>query len=91
MTDTLAQILTLHDKGTPVAAIATAAGVSPGYVYGILRSERPDRARSPRTRTSKKRQMIVGLLARHSVARVAFLCDCSHAYVYKIQNEIAAQ
>jgi len=82
------QILTRSDRNETVAAIAMACGVSPGYVYGILREHRPNRPRHPRTRTSKKRKLILGLLAKgHQAPRVAFLAQVSAAYVYRLQDE----
>lgn len=88
MTTRLSQILSRHDAHEPVAAIATACQVSPGYVYGILREHRPDRTRKPRTRTSDKRRMILGLSAQgHKVARVAFLCKVSRTYCYRVIGE----
>jgi hypothetical protein len=88
---TLDAILTHADRGESVATIAAALSVSPGFVYGVLRAHRPDRPRQPRTRTSKKRQLILGLLARgHQAPRVAFLAGCSAAYVYRLLGESVA-
>jgi len=85
---TLDQILAWNDKGQPVATIAKALDVSPGYVYGKLREHRPDRARKPRTRTSAKRILVLGLHAQKiPVGRIAFLAQCSRAYVYRIITE----
>lgn len=89
MTSRLAQILAHHDAGISVAAIALACHVSPGYVYGILRSERPDRTRKARLRTSKTAPMIRGLHAQgHAPGRIAFLCRCSAAYVYRVIQDV---
>lgn len=84
-------ILSLHDGGHSVAIIAADAEVSPGYVYGVLRQHRPARSRKPRTRTSEKRKLILGLLARgHLAPRVAVLAQVSAAYVYRLQSEGAS-
>lgn len=92
--NTLTQsILKRHDDGEPVQVIAAAEQVSFGYVYGVLREHRPERARKPRTRTSERRKLILGLLAGGIKApRVAFLAKCSPAYVYALikQEEEAA-
>lgn len=86
---TLDQILTRHDKGQFVPMIAKALDVSPGYVYGVLREHRPKRARKPRTRTSEKRTLVLGLHAQKiPVGRIAFLAQCSRAYVYRIVDEV---
>lgn len=84
-------ILSLADQSEPVSAIADACRVSPGYVYGVLRTYRPNRTRKPRTRTSEKRKLILGLLARgHLAPRVAVLAQVSNAYVYRLQSEGAS-
>ena len=81
-------ILKRNDAGEDVAAISAAENVGFGYVYTILREHRPDRPRQPRTRTSEKRKLILGLLAaRIPPARVAFLAQCSRAYVYRLMDE----
>lgn len=82
-------ILTRHDAGERnVAEIATAESVSIGHVYGVLRKHRPDRERKPRERTSERRRFILGLLAQDiRPRRVAFLAQCSPAYVYFISKE----
>lgn len=81
-------ILNRHDRGEDVAAIAAAENVSFGYVYSTLRTHRPHRLRQPRTRTSKKRKLILGLLDKGILPpRVAFLAQCSAAYVYKLLSE----
>jgi hypothetical protein len=84
----LAAILARHDADEYADAIAAAEEVSPGYVYGVLREHRPDRTRKPRTRKSEKRRMILGLAAQGIKSpRIAFLCRCTPAYVYKILSE----
>lgn len=85
-------ILARHDRGEDVATIAAAESVGFGYVYSTLREHRPDRPRQPRTRTSEKRKLILGLLAsKIAPPRVAFLAECTPSYVYKlIQEEEAA-
>jgi len=84
-------ILSLHDRGAKVAAIAAAEGVTQGHVYAILREHRPDRPREARTRTGAKRRLVLGLLAKgYQPPRVAFLARCSAAYVYRLAEELAA-
>lgn len=92
MNDLIKEILERHDRGeTDAKAIADALGKSFGYVYGVLREHRPQRGRKSRTRTSEKRRLILGLLASNIKApRVAFLAQCSAAYVYKLISEEAA-
>lgn len=88
MTDTIKAILKRHDRGEAVAAISAAEDVGFGYVYSVLREHRPKRKRAPRTRTSQKRKLILGLLARNiKPPRVAFLAQCTPAYVYKLIEE----
>lgn len=88
MNPLIAAILTRHDAREPVAQIAAFLAVSPGYIYGILRQHRPNRLRQPRTRTSEKRKLILGLLARgYHAPRVAFLAGCTPAYVYRLADE----
>lgn len=81
-------ILERHDRGETVEQIRTAEDVGFGYVYGVLREHRKDRTRKPRTRTSEKRKLILGLLAANIAApRAAFLASCTPAYVYKLLDE----
>lgn len=88
MNSLASKILARHDAKQSVQQIATTCQVSFGYVYGILREHRPKRARQPRTRTSEKRKLILGLLAGGIKApRVAFLASCSAAYVYRLASE----
>lgn len=90
MADPLPTILQLADAGTSVADIAAAVDLTPGRVYGILRTERPDRTRSPRTRTSKVPNKVRALAAKGTKpARIAFVLGCSRAYVYRILGEAA--
>lgn len=84
------QVLALHDKGKHVPAISAELGVTPGYVYGILREDRPKRKRKVRERTSELRTMILGLRAQGiEPARIAFLMQkkCKRQYVYWILAE----
>jgi hypothetical protein len=85
-------ILKRHDAGEKnVKAIADAEGVSPGYVYGVLREHRPERKRKPRERTSEKRRLILGLLAQGiPPPRTAFLAQCTPAYVYQLIDQESA-
>lgn len=81
-------ILERHDRGELVQQIADAESVSFGYVYAALRRHRPKRPRQPRTRTSERRKLILGLLAKGiRPPRVAFLASCSNAYIYKLASE----
>lgn len=82
------RILARHDAGEDVATIRAGENVSFGFVYSTLRQHRPNRPRQPRTRTSEKRKLILGLLANGIKApRVAFLAECSNAYIYKLLDE----
>jgi hypothetical protein len=91
MNDLIKAILKRHDRGETVEQIRQAEGCGFGYVYAVLREHRPKRKRQPRTRTSEKRKLILGLLAGGIAApRVAFLAECTPAYVYKLQQETAA-
>jgi hypothetical protein len=88
MSDLIKAILERHDRGETVEQIRQAEGVGFGYVYSVLREHRPERRRQPRTRTSEKRKLILGLLAGGIAApRVAFLAQCTPAYVYKLMQE----
>jgi hypothetical protein len=88
MNPLVSKILERHDRGENVETIRTAEDVSFGYIYGVLREHRSERPRQPRTRTSKKRKLILGLLAGGIAApRVAFLAKCTPAYVYKLIQE----
>ncbi len=91
MTTTRADILERHDARQDVPTIAEALGVTPGYVYGVLRDERPDRLHGNRgRRTSDLRGMILGLQAQGiKPARIAFLMQkkCTRQYVYRIISE----
>jgi transposase len=78
------KILSRFDAGTSAMAIATALGVSEGYVYGVLRRERPNRKRKPRRRTSQKPKQIQALAKAGADAnRIAKMLGCSKAYVYR--------
>lgn len=83
-------ILKLHDSGKHAPEIATLLDVSKGYVYGILREDRPKRKRKPRDRTSRLREMILGLHNQGiPPARIAFLLQrsCKRQYVYRVLSE----
>lgn len=80
-------ILKLYDSGKYAPEIATLLDVSKGYVYGILREERPKRKRKPRDKTSRLREMILGLHDQGiPPARIAFLLQrsCTRQYVYRV-------
>lgn len=91
MSDLVQKILARHDAGEKsVTKIAAAEGVSPGYVYGVLREHRPKRKRKPRERTSEKRRLILGLLAQDiPPPRAAFLADVTPSYVYQLIDQEA--
>ena len=93
MNPLVSKILARHDAGADVEAIRVAEGCGFGYVYSVLREHRKDRPRQPRTRTSEKRKLILGLLATGFGARqVAKMTKCTPAYVYALikQEEAAA-
>ena len=91
MNPLVSKILARHDAGESVAAISSAESTSFGHVYSTLREHRPMRPRHPRTRTSEKRKLILGLLAGGiAPRRVAFLAECSPAYVYALIKQEAA-
>ncbi len=80
-------ILKRHDAGELVEAIAKAESCTPGYVYGILRRERPKRKRKPRASTSELVPKIRGMAQTIKPARIAELIGCSRAYVHKVLSE----
>lgn len=85
MTTTLEKILKRCDKGEPVATIAEALDLTPGYVYGVLREHRPKRARKPRKSTSDKPRMIKGLYSQGiAPTRIAVVLGVSRQYVHKV-------
>jgi hypothetical protein len=80
-----AQILSLCDAGETPAAIAAALSLPPGRVYAILRRERPNRTRAPRSPTSDKPRMMRGLAAAGiAPKRIAVLLEVAPAYVYRV-------
>jgi len=88
ITDRLPEILERADRGDPVETIAADVGLSLGYIYGILRRERPKRERKPRERTSQMPAAVLGLYKRGiKPARIAALKGVSRAYVYRILTE----
>ncbi len=92
MNPLVSKILARHDANETVQQIAKAESTSFGHVYATLRTFRPHRPRQPRTRTSEKRKLILGLLAGGiKPPRVAFLASCAPAYVYKLIQEEAPQ
>lgn len=87
MTDTVA-ILELADAGHTPGAIAAALNLTTGRVYATLRAHRPDRVRSPRTRTSEKPGQVLFLAAQGvRPGRIAVLLGISRAYVYRVLAE----
>lgn len=91
MTTTRVDILSRNDAGQDVPTIAAALGVTLGYIYGVLREERPNRPHGNRgRRKSELRTMILGLRAQGILpARIAFLMKkkCARQYVYRILAE----
>lgn len=86
---TALQIIKLSDAQKHPDEIAARLNVSISHVHTVLRRERPDRPRKPRTRTSDLRRMIIGLHQQgFKPPRIAFALKCSKAYVYRILNEI---
>lgn len=86
--DKLADVLARADRGDRVEDIATAADVTIGYVYGVLREHRPDRKRTPRARTSEKRSQIrIYHAAGIKPVRIAELLKVKRQYVYRIIGE----
>lgn len=87
MTTTLDKILTRADRGEPVTKIADALSLSPGYIYGVLRAERPKRQRKARETTSDMPRMIRGLQrAGLKPARIAVVLGITRQYVSKVLN-----
>lgn len=81
-------IVIMSDAGRHPAEIAERLKLSVGKVYAVLREQRPDRPRKPRTPTSDIPRMVLGLAAQDIPARrIAKLCKCSRAYVYRIIAE----
>lgn len=92
MREDFQQILTLIDAGhTPADLIRT--GLSRDQVYRVLRTYRPGRERCARTPTSIKPAQICALYAAglKDVERIATICECSTAYVYKHLRELVRQ
>lgn len=86
-----ARILALIDAKWPVEDIARNIGTSPGTVYNVLTVHRPGRKRIRRSK-SELRYKISGLLQNGlAPARVAFLCQTSRQYVYRLQKELQGQ
>ncbi len=82
------KILTRHDRGESVATIADALSLSPGYIYGVLRRERPKRQRKARETTSDMPRMIVGLHKQKiKPARIAVVLGVSRQYVHRVLSE----
>lgn len=78
------KILKRHDAKQSVADIALHLDMSAGYVYGVLREHRPNRARKARRTTSDLPRMIAGL-AKQGIkpGRIAVALAVSRAYVYR--------
>lgn len=78
-------IITMSDAGRYPAEIAERLKLPLGKVYAVLRAQRPKRQRKPRTLTSDIPRKVRGLAAEGIPARrIAVLCKCSRAYVYRI-------
>jgi hypothetical protein len=85
-----AKIIALCDAGHVPGAIAATLSLPAGKVYTVLRRERPDRKRAPRTRTSDVPTRVRALyLVGIKPKRIAALCSVSNAYVYRILSENA--
>jgi DNA-directed RNA polymerase specialized sigma24 family protein len=88
VTDQIQAICEMSDFGHTPAQIAAATGVPAGRVYAVLRAQRPDRVRAPRRLTSL---LPARVLALHGAGlrakRIAELCGCSKAYIYRILKE----
>lgn len=90
--DSTAEILRLADRDTSVSDIADHLALTPGRVYTVLRQHRPDRPRKSRRETSELRPKILGLHDRGiKPSRIAFLLECSRAYVYRILDAAGAE
>lgn len=80
-------ILAASDAGERADAIAARYSLSLSCVYGILRTHRPGRLRSPRRRAdSALRNTILALARVSEPKRVVQLMQgrCSKAYVYRL-------
>lgn len=87
-TPLLPDILARADRGESAEAIAAASGLSVGYIYGILRRERPDLPRKRRAATSKVPATVRGMAATGIKApRIAELLSIKRQYVYRILAE----
>jgi hypothetical protein len=83
-----ARITEMSDNGHTPAAISLATGIPAGRVYAVLRRERPNRARAPRRPTSPLPARVLALHgAGLRAGRIAELCGCSKAYIYRILKE----
>jgi CRP-like cAMP-binding protein len=84
------QVLILHDDGTTAPQIAEALGVTPGYVFGILRDERPNRPHGNRGRRKSELRVAIrfhSTVEQMAPARIAEKLGVSRAYVYRILGE----
>lgn len=89
MTATVDSLLRDADAGMLVADLARRYSLPPGRVYSLLREHRPDRRRSPRTRTAALPVQIRGMLGLGlRPARVAFLLGITRAYVYAVRGSL---
>ena len=79
------KILKAYDAGKSVAEIALFAEVTQGYVYLILRNQRPDRPRKKHVTRSDLPRVICELVAKEiKPSVVATALGVSRAYVYKV-------
>lgn len=85
-------ILRRFDAGEFADTISLAEQVPVGVVYAILRSERANRARKPRARTSEIPAKVAALVAAGVTkpSRIALLLDVKRQYVHQIltRNQI---
>lgn len=87
---TRAAILERHDAGQDVLTISRALSVTPGYVFGILRSERPNRPHGNRGRRKSELRVAIrfhSTVEQMAPARIAEKLGTSRAYVYRILGE----
>jgi transposase len=78
----------LSDQGHSPSAIASRLALPPGKVYAVLRRERPNRTRAARRCSSEVPAKVAALAAAGlSAKRIAELCGCSKAYIYRLLQE----
>jgi hypothetical protein len=84
MNPTVSKILILADRKMSVEQIAALVSKSAGYVYSVLRTERPDRPRKVhKTRSDLPRKIAALHLAGKEAVAIAGKLGVSRAYVYR--------